>query len=162
MKKQKGRTSPDGIAGDMDRNDHFGQWAFLHEGAPCGMKSLRSDTLTMRVTGVRITAFSSAIVIDVIVHCHTAGTFGVKRQKTIVLIIVWLGFDPFRPVQNHIGSGAGNPARCYVRFGPRRRSSRLDILNCCYYFSSSTYGGDWSLCVDGTCIIAVPAQCAGL
>ena len=28
MKKQKGRTSPDGNAGDMDRNDHFGQWRF--------------------------------------------------------------------------------------------------------------------------------------
>ena len=41
--------------------------AFLHEGAPCGMRSLRSDTLTMRVT-----VFCSAIVIDVIVHCHTA------------------------------------------------------------------------------------------
>ena len=65
------------------------------------MKSLRSDTLTMRVTGVRITVFSSAIVIDVIVHCHTAGALRVKRQKTIVPIIVWLGFDPFRPVQNH-------------------------------------------------------------
>ena len=37
------------------------------------MKSLRSDTLTMRVTGVGITVFSSAIVIDVIVHRHTAG-----------------------------------------------------------------------------------------
>ena len=47
--------------------------AFLHEGVPCGMSSLRSDTLTMRVTGVRITVFCSAIVIDVIVHCHTAG-----------------------------------------------------------------------------------------
>ena len=47
--------------------------AILHEGAPCGMRSLRSDTLTMRVTGVRITVFSIAIVIDVIVHCHTAG-----------------------------------------------------------------------------------------
>ena len=47
--------------------------AFLHEGAPCGMSSLRSDTLTMRVTGVRITVFCCAIVIDVIVHCHTAG-----------------------------------------------------------------------------------------
>ena len=47
--------------------------AFLHEGAPCAMSSLRSDTLTMRVTGVRITVFCSAIVIDVIVHCHTAG-----------------------------------------------------------------------------------------
>ena len=59
---------------------------------------------------VRITVFSSAIVIDVIVHCHTAGALGVKLLKTIVPIIVWLGFDPFRPVQNHIGSGAGNPA----------------------------------------------------
>ena len=47
--------------------------AFLHEGAPCGMRSLRPDTLTMRVTGVRIIAFRGAIVIDVIVHCHTAG-----------------------------------------------------------------------------------------
>ena len=36
------------------------------------MRSLQSDTL-MRVTGVRITVFCSAIVIDVIVHCHTAG-----------------------------------------------------------------------------------------
>ena len=47
--------------------------AFLHEGAPCGMKSRRSDSLTMRVTGVRIAVLSSAIVIDVIVPCHTAG-----------------------------------------------------------------------------------------
>ena len=53
------------------------------------------------------------------------GPFWVKRQKTIVLIIVWLGFHPFRPVHIHIGSGAGNPAHCYVRFGPRRRPSRL-------------------------------------
>ena len=37
------------------------------------MKSLRSDTLTMRVTGVKVTVFSSTIVIDVIEHCHTAG-----------------------------------------------------------------------------------------
>ena len=28
MKKQKGRTRPDGNAGDIDRNDHFGQWRF--------------------------------------------------------------------------------------------------------------------------------------
>ena len=26
MKKQKGRTNPDGSAGDLDRNDHFDQW----------------------------------------------------------------------------------------------------------------------------------------
>ena len=38
------------------------------------MKSL-PDTLTMRVTGVRITVFCSAIVIDVIVLCHAVGPF---------------------------------------------------------------------------------------
>ena len=59
---------------------------------------------------VRIAEFSSAIVIDVIVHFHTTEALRVKVQKTIVPIIVWLGFDPFRPVHNHIGSGAGNPA----------------------------------------------------
>ena len=26
MRKQKERTNPDGNAGDLDRNDHFGQW----------------------------------------------------------------------------------------------------------------------------------------
>ena len=60
---------------DSGRKRPFWSMAFLHEGAPCGMSSLRSDTLTMRVTGVRITVFCSAIVIDVIVHCHTAGAF---------------------------------------------------------------------------------------
>ena len=93
MKKQKGRTSPDGNAGDIDRNDYFGQNCVSTRKSSCGMKSLRSDTLTMRVTGVRIAVFSSAIVIDVIVHCHTAGAlFESKRQKTIVPIIVLLGF----------------------------------------------------------------------
>ena len=46
---------------------------------------------------VKITVFSSAIVIDVVDHFHTAGALRVKRQKTFVPIIVWLGFDPFRP-----------------------------------------------------------------
>ena len=36
--------------------------------------------------GVKITVFSSAIVIDVIEHCHPAGALGVKRQKTFVPI----------------------------------------------------------------------------
>ena len=36
---------------------------FSHERAPCGVNSLRSDTLTMRVTGVKLTVFCSAIVI---------------------------------------------------------------------------------------------------
>ena len=55
--------------------------AFLHEGAPCGMSSLRSDTLMMTVTGVRITVFCSAIVIVVIVHCHTAGVLLSQSAK---------------------------------------------------------------------------------
>ena len=37
---------------------------------------------------VKITVFSSAIAIDVIDHCHTGGALSVKRQKTIVPIIV--------------------------------------------------------------------------
>ena len=53
----------------------------------------------MRVTGLKISV--SAIVIDVIEHCHTAGAFWVERQKTFVPIFVWLGSDPFRPVENH-------------------------------------------------------------
>ena len=60
---------------------------------------------------------------------------------------MWLGFDPFRPVQNHIGSGAGNPAYCYVRFGPRRWPSRFAHSHLQLLFFSSTYCGDWSLCV---------------
>ena len=112
--------------------------------------------------GVRITAFSSAIVIDVIVPCHTAGALLVKVQKTIVPIIVWLGFDPFRPVQNHIGSGAGNSAIDTFVLDRDVVHHVQHILNCCYCFSSSTYGGDLSLCVDGTCIIAFSAQCTGL
>ena len=68
----KGRTSPDGNADDMDRNDHFSQWRFHTKDPLVEMKSLRSDTLTMRVMGVRITVFST-IVIEVTVHCHTAG-----------------------------------------------------------------------------------------
>ena len=63
----------------------FWSMAFPHERAPCGMKSLRSDTLTMRVTGVRITVFSSAIVIGVIVHCHTAGPFESNGRKHLSL-----------------------------------------------------------------------------
>ena len=98
MKKQKGRRSPDGSAGGMDRNDHFGQWR-VHTKEPFAvLKSLRSDTLTTRVTGVKITVFSSDIVIDVIVQCHTAGALWVKVQKSVVPNIVWLGFDPFRPI----------------------------------------------------------------
>ena len=53
----------------------------------CGVKSLRSDSLTMRVTGVRIAVFSGAIVIDVIVHCPTAGRpfFESKCRKQLSL-----------------------------------------------------------------------------
>ena len=63
------------------------------------MSSLRSDTLTMRVTGVRITVFCSAIVIDVIVHCHTAGAFFESNgRKQLSLSSCGWVFDPFRPI----------------------------------------------------------------
>ena len=42
MKKQKGRTSPDGNAGEKDRNDHFGQWR-LHTKSP-----LRNEISSIR------------------------------------------------------------------------------------------------------------------
>ena len=69
------------------------------------MRSLRSDTLTMRVTGVKITVFSSAIVFDVIVHCHTAGC----------LLSQTLGFDPFRPVHNHKERQSHEATHCPFR-----------------------------------------------
>ena len=75
------------------------------------MRSLRSDTLTMRVTGVRITVFCSAIVIDVIVHCHAAGAFfesNGRKQLSLsscgwVLILsgqfkITIGLCPFSPL----------------------------------------------------------------
>ena len=84
--------------------------AFLHEGAPCGVSSLRSDTLTMRVTGVRITMFCSAFVIDVIVHCHTAGAlFGSNGRKQLSLSSCGWVFDPLRPVHNHMSVFQGLP-----------------------------------------------------
>ena len=46
-----------------------------------------------------------------------------------------------------MGSGAGNPAHCYVRFGPRRWPSRSAHFHLQLLFFSSTYGGDWSLSV---------------
>ena len=83
-------------------------------------------------------------------------------QKTFVPIIVCLGFDPFRPVQNHIGGGAGNPATDTFVLDRDVGHHVWHILNCCYCFPSSTYGGDLSLSVDGACIIAFSAQYAGL
>ena len=78
------------------------------------------------MVAVRIAVFSTAIVIDGIVHCHTAGALlSQTADKQLSQSSCGWVFDPFRPVQNHIGSGAGNPAHCYVRFGPRRRPSRL-------------------------------------
>ena len=65
------------------------------------MKSYGSDTLTMRVTDVKSLCSVALSFIDVIEPCHTAGALRVKRQKTIVPVSVWLGFDPFRPDENH-------------------------------------------------------------
>ena len=56
------------------------------------MKSLRSGTLTVRVTGVRITVFSSAIVIDVVEHCHTAGALLSRTAENNCLYHREVGF----------------------------------------------------------------------
>ena len=110
MKKQKWRTNPDGNAGGMDRNDHFGQWRSHTERAPCGMKSLRSDTLTMRVTGVKITVFSSAIVMS-LSTVIPQGPFESNGREQLSLFSCGWGFDPFRPVEHreqHLTSQARN------------------------------------------------------
>ena len=137
--------------------------AFLHEGAPCGMSSLRSDTLTMRVTGVRITVFCSAIVIDVIVHCHTAGAllsqtaenncpyhrvvgFLILSGQFIITLVAELGIQPL--------------IRSFWTETSAITFSTFSIA--VTVFPSSTYGGDLSLSVDGACIIAFSAQCTGL
>ena len=79
----------------------------LHVMMQCDMRQHFADRYWLHV---RITVFCSAIVIDVIVHCHTAGALLSQSAENNCPIIVWLGFDPFRPVHDHIGSGAGNPA----------------------------------------------------
>ena len=112
---------------------------------------------------VRITVFCSAIVIDVIAHCHTAGAllsqtaenncpylrvvgFLILSGKFIITLVAELGIQPL------------------IRsFWTETSAITLSTFSIAVtVFPSSTYGGDLSLSVDGACIIAFSAQCTGL
>ena len=108
---------------------------------------------------VRITVFCSAIVIDVIVHCHTAGALlsqnGRKQLSLsscgwvlilsgqfIITLVAELGIQPL--------------IRSFWTETSAITFSTFPIA--VTIFPSSTYGGDLSLSVDGACIIALSAQ----
>ena len=112
---------------------------------------------------VRITVFCSAIVIDVIVHCHTAGAllsqtaenncpyhrvvgFLILSGQFIITLVAELGIQPL--------------IRSFWTETSAITFSTFSIA--VTVFPSSTYGGDLSLSVDGACIIALSAQCARL
>ena len=112
---------------------------------------------------VRITVFCSPIVIDVIVHCHTAGAllsqtaenncpyhrvvgFLILSGQFIITLVAELGIQPL--------------IRSFWTETSAITFSTFSIA--VTVFPSSTYGGDLSLSVDGACIIAFPAQCTGL
>ena len=65
-------------------------------------------------------------------------------QKTIVPIIVWLGFDPFRPVQNH--KQRGNIQTCLMmnRKGSRQcqrievQSKETPVVEVAIWFDAHT------------------------
>ena len=111
---------------------------------------------------VRITVLCSAIVIDVIVHCHSAGPFESKCRKQLSLSSC--GWVLIRSGQFKITLVAELGIQPLIRsFWTETSAITFSTFsNCCYCFSSSTYGGDWSLSVDGACIIAFSAQCTGL
>ena len=112
---------------------------------------------------VRITVFCSAIVIDVIVHCHTAGAllsqtaenncpyhrvvgFLILSGQFIITLVAELGIQPL--------------IRSFWTETSAITFSTFSIA--VTVFPSSTYGGDLSLSVDGACIIALITQCARL
>ena len=112
---------------------------------------------------VRITVFCSAIVIDVIVHCHTAGAllsqtaenncpyhrvvgFLILSGQFIITLVAELGIQPL--------------IRSFWTETSAITFSTFSIA--VTVFPSSTYGGDLSWSVDGACIVAVSAQCARL
>ena len=109
---------------------------------------------------MRITVFCSAIVIDVIVHSHTAGAvlsqtaenncpyhrvvgFLILSGQFIITLVAELGIQPL--------------IRSFWTETSAITFSTFSIA--VTVFPSSTYGGDLSLSVDGACIIAFSAQC---
>ena len=60
---------------------------------------------------------------------------------------MWLVFDPFRPVEITLVAELGIQPIVTCALGPRRWPSRLAHSHLQLLSFSSTYGGDWSLCV---------------
>ena len=107
--------------------------------------------------------FCSAIVIDVIVHCHTAGAlFESKFRKQLSLTSC--GWVLILSGQFKITLVADLGIQPLIRsFWTETSAITFSTFSIAVtVFPSSTYGGDWSLSVDGACIIAFSAQCTGL
>ena len=120
-------------------------------------------TLLQKVD-VRITVFCSAIVIDVIIHCHTTRApflsqtaenncpyhrvvgFLILSGQFIITLVAELGIQPL--------------IRSFWTETSAITFSTFSIA--VTVFPSSTYGGDLNWSVDGACIVAVSAQCARL
>ena len=103
---------------------------------------------------VRITVFCSAIVIDVIVHCHTAGALLSQTAGWVLILsgqfkITLVAELGIQPLMRSLWTETS--AITFSTF-----SIAVTV------FPSYTYGGDLSLSVDGACIIAFSAQCTGL
>ena len=112
---------------------------------------------------VRITVFRSAIVIDVIVHCHTAGALLSQSAENncpyhrVVGVLILSGQFKITLVAE---LGIQPLIRSFWTETSAITFSTFSIA--VTVFPSSTNGGDWSLSVDGACIIAFSAQCTGL
>ena len=85
----------------------FGRWRSMtsQKKAPHSMRGVKCRT-------VKITVFSSAIVIDVIDHCHTAGALLESNSSKHLSLSSCCGCVLIRSgqFQNRIGSGAGKAA----------------------------------------------------
>ena len=108
---------------------------------------------------MRITVFCSAIVIDVIVHCHTAGAlFESNGRKQLSLSSCGWVFDPFRPIIITLVAELGIQPLIRSFWTETSAITFSTFSIAVTVFPSSTYGGDLSLSVDGACIIALSAQ----
>ena len=73
-----------------------------HEKEPCGVNFLRSDTLTMRVTGVKLTVFfCSAIVIMSLFTVIPQGPFVSQATENNCPYRRVVGFRSFQAIHNH-------------------------------------------------------------
>ena len=98
-------------------------------------------------------------------HCslsYRRALLRVKRQKTFVPIVVWLGFDPFRPFIITLVAELGIQPLIRSIWTETSAITQSTFSISVIIFPSSTYGGDLSWSVDGACIVALPAQCTRL